>query len=244
MKKRTFLQTSATLVTGSVFLSSIGCVNINTPHSAPIAPVSAEGTFTLPPLGYDYQALEPHIDAQTMEIHHTKHHQTYVDKLNAALKDHPLAGKPLTDILPALTDKDTAIRNNGGGHYNHAMFWQSLSSQSVMPTKAPLADALQTAFGSPENFKQQFSDAAKTLFGSGWVWLCADANKKLFITTTPNQDNPLMKNLVKTYGTPLLGLDVWEHAYYLKYQNMRTDYIAAFFAIINWEVINQRFKVL
>jgi Fe-Mn family superoxide dismutase len=195
--------------------------------------------FTLPPLRYGFDALEPHIDATTMQIHHGKHHQTYVNNLNAAIEKAPeLAGKSLDDLMRGI-DKvpeavRTAVRNNGGGHWNHSMFWEIMASRGGEPTGA-VADAIQDSFGGFDKFKEQWAAAGAGRFGSGWVWLQKDG-KKLSITSTPNQDNPLMEG-----KTPILGLDVWEHAYYLRYQNRRPDYISAWWNVVNWEEVGRRF---
>jgi Fe-Mn family superoxide dismutase len=195
--------------------------------------------FTLPPLRYGFDALEPHIDATTMQIHHGKHHQTYVNNLNAAIEKAPeLAGKSLDDLMRGI-DKvpeavRTAVRNNGGGHWNHSMFWEIMASRGGEPTGA-VADAIQDSFGGFDKFKEQWAAVGAGRFGSGWVWLLKDG-KKLSITSTPNQDNPLMEG-----KTPILGLDVWEHAYYLRYQNRRPDYISAWWNVVNWEEVGRRF---
>lgn len=197
-------------------------------------------TFTVPALPYEYDALEPYIDQKTMQLHHDKHHQTYVDKLNKALEGHPeLADYSLTELLQTLeklpADIKTAVRNNGGGHANHTLFWESLTpSFDTAPTGALLAK-LETAFGSVAEFKKEFTAAAVGVFGSGWAWLVADAEGNLSILGLPNQDSPITSG-----KKPLLGLDVWEHAYYLKYQNRRPEYIAAFWHIVNWEKVAQR----
>ncbi|MCP9312299.1 superoxide dismutase [Liquorilactobacillus satsumensis] len=197
-------------------------------------------TFTVPALPYEYDALEPYIDQKTMQLHHDKHHQTYVDKLNKALEGHPeLADYSLTELLQTLeklpADIKTAVRNNGGGHANHTLFWESLTpSFDTAPTGALLAK-LETAFGSVAEFKKEFTAAAIGVFGSGWAWLVADAEGNLSILGLPNQDSPITSG-----KKPLLGLDVWEHAYYLKYQNRRPEYIAAFWHIVNWEKVAQR----
>ena len=193
----------------------------------------------LPKLGYDYNALEPFIDAKTMEIHHTKHHQTYVDKLNAALKEEPkLADMPVIELLRKIKEVPEkirgAVRNHGGGHANHTLFWETMTPGGRGEPKGKLAEAIKTTFGGFDGFKEKFSAAATNQFGSGWGWLCA-ANGKLEIFSTPNQDSPWMDG-----KTPLLGLDVWEHAYYLKYQNRRPDYIAAWWNCINWEKVGTR----
>ncbi|UCD80197.1 MAG: superoxide dismutase [Desulfobacterales bacterium] len=193
----------------------------------------------LPELPYAYNALEPYIDAQTMEIHHTKHHQTYVDKLNAALEGHAdLHNKSVEDLLRDLNAVPesirTAVRNHGGGHFNHSFFWPMLRKETSYG--GAVADAINFTFGGFDKFKEQFSNAAALLFGSGWAWLVW-SNNELQIATTPNQDNPISQG-----KTPILGIDVWEHAYYLKYQNRRPEYISAFFNVINWDKVNEYFK--
>ncbi len=195
----------------------------------------------LPKLPYSYDALEPHIDARTMEIHYTKHHQTYINNLNAALEKHPdLQSKSVEDLLKNLNaipeDIRTAVRNNGGGHLNHTMFWPMMSPNGGGEPKGELAGVINSAFGNFANFKDQFSKAAAGRFGSGWAWLCVDKGGKLTITSTPNQDNPISDGL-----KPVLGLDVWEHAYYLKYQNRRADYIAAWWNVVNWDQIARNY---
>ncbi|GGE46914.1 superoxide dismutase [Mn] [Pullulanibacillus camelliae] len=196
--------------------------------------------YELPELPYDYNALEPHIDEQTMRIHHDKHHGTYVSKVNAALEGHDdLASKSIEDLMSNLDAVPesirTAVRNNGGGHVNHTLFWQLLSPNGGGAPTGAVADAINAKFGSFEAFKNEFSDAAAGRFGSGWAWLVVN-NGELEITSTPNQDTPLSEG-----KTPVLGLDVWEHAYYLKYQNRRPEYIDAFFNVINWDEVNKRF---
>lgn len=192
--------------------------------------------FELPKLPYSYDALEPHIDARTMEIHHTKHHNGYTSKLNAAIEGTDLDGTSIEDILTGLDMSNGAVRNNGGGFYNHALFWNILSPTGGGSPTGELADAINNAFGSYDEFKNQFSNAAGTRFGSGWAWLCVHKGGKLEVCSTPNQDNPLMPG-VACEGIPILGLDVWEHAYYLNYQNRRPDYVNAFFSIINWDEV-------
>ena len=194
--------------------------------------------FKLPDLGYAYDALEPHIDARTMEIHHTKHHQAYVNNLNAALEKHPyLHGASLETLLRNLAAEiQTAVRNNGGGHANHSLFWEVIAPGGSSEPTGALAQAIQEAFGSFEAFKEQFAKAAATRFGSGWAWLAVDAFGKLHVFSTANQDSPLMQGF-----TPILGLDVWEHAYYLKYQNRRPEYIQAFWNVVNWDVVAQKY---
>jgi Fe-Mn family superoxide dismutase len=195
-------------------------------------------SFTLPKLDYAYEALEPHIDARTMEIHHTKHHQGYINNLNNAIQGTDLENQSLKEILANISKASTAVRNNGGGHYNHSLFWKMLSPSGGGQPTGKLLEAIQKAFGSFDNFKDEFSKAAATRFGSGWAWL-VKTNNGLVITSTPNQDNPLM-DIADVKGTPILGLDVWEHAYYLHYQNRRPDYITAFFNVINWEEVASR----
>jgi Fe-Mn family superoxide dismutase len=192
--------------------------------------------YELPALDYDYSALEPHIDARTMEIHHTKHHQGYVTKVNAALEGTDFANKPIEDVLRAISDvpenKRTAVQNNGGGHANHSLFWKILSPEGGGAPSGQLASAIDSQLGGLDSFKEKFSDTAATRFGSGWAWLCVDSKGALVIESTANQDSPLMSG-----KTPILGLDVWEHAYYLNYQNRRPDYIAAFFNVVSWDAV-------
>lgn len=193
--------------------------------------------FELPSLPYAYDALEPHIDARTMEIHHSKHHNAYTTNLNAAIAGTELEGKSIEEILQNCADKP-AVRNNGGGFWNHNLFWEIMSPNGGGAPTGELAAAIDATFGSFEAFKDEFSKAATTRFGSGWAWLCV-SNGKLEICSTPNQDNPLMG--VGCSGTPILAIDVWEHAYYLHYQNRRPDYINAFFNVVNWEAVAQKF---
>lgn len=197
--------------------------------------------FQLPNLPYAYEALEPHIDARTMEIHHTKHHNGYTSKLNAAIEGTDLSSKSIEDILTNLDMNNMAVRNNGGGFYNHALFWTILSPNGGGTPSGDLAKAIDDAFGSFDAFKEKFSDAAGTRFGSGWAWLCVHKGGKLEICSTPNQDNPIMPG-VGCGGYPILGLDVWEHAYYLNYQNKRPEYIDAFFNIINWDEVSKLYS--
>ncbi len=199
--------------------------------------------FQLPALPYGFDALEPHIDAHTMEIHHGKHHAGYTNNLNNAIAGTPLEGMKIEDILANVSKHGAAVRNNGGGYYNHSLFWEIMSPNGGGEPSAQMniAKAIDRDFGSFENFKKEFSAAAATRFGSGWAWLCTDSNDKLFVTSTPNQDNPLM-DVADKKGTPILGLDVWEHAYYLNYQNRRPDYISAFFNVINWAEVTKRYN--
>ena len=195
-------------------------------------------SFNLPKLDYAYNALEPTIDAKTMEIHHTKHHQAYIDNLNKAIEGTNLEGKSIEEICKAA---DTpALRNNGGGHYNHSLFWEILTPNGAKEPVGNVKKAIEN-YGGFEKFKADFSEAAKTRFGSGWAWLCKKENGEVEICSTPNQDNPLMSN-AGCSGTPILGLDVWEHAYYLNYQNRRPDYISAFFEVINWDKVEELYN--
>jgi len=198
--------------------------------------------YTVPPLPYDFGALEPHIDAKTMEIHHDKHHAAYVNNLNAALKDHPEhQGKPIEALIADLNALPesirTAVRNNGGGHANHSFFWQIIGPGGGGEPKGALADAIASELGGFSAFKEAFNKAAATRFGSGWAWLVVGKDGKLAVTSTPNQDSPISEGAV-----PVLGLDVWEHAYYLKYQNRRPDYVAAFWNVINWDEVSSRYE--
>ena len=195
--------------------------------------------FELPQLPYAYDALEPHIDARTMEIHHSKHHNAYVTNLNAAIAGTDLEGKSIEDLMKNLDVNNMAVRNNGGGHYNHTMFWEIMSPNGGGLPTGELATAIDAAFGSFDAFKAEFSKAGATRFGSGWAWLCVK-DGKLEVCSTPNQDNPLMPG-VACGGQPILGMDVWEHAYYLHYQNRRPDYMEAFFNVINWAEVAKRF---
>ena len=196
--------------------------------------------FELPELGYAYDALEPNIDARTMEIHHSKHHNGYTNKLNAAIEGTDLDGKSIEDILTNLDMSNGAVRNNGGGFYNHSLFWTVMNPEDRGYLSGELKDAIEAEFGSKEAFIDAFSKAAATQFGSGWAWLCVHKGGKVEVCSTPNQDNPLMPG-VTCGGTPILGLDVWEHAYYLNYQNRRPDYIDAFFKVINWNEVERRY---
>ena len=197
--------------------------------------------FTLPKLGYAYDALEPHIDARTMEIHHTKHHNGYTNKLNAAIEGTDLAEESIEDILQNLNTSNTGLRNNGGGYWNHKLFWEILNPEDRGRLSGELLDAVNTAFGSKDAMVEQFSKAAATRFGSGWAWLCVHPGGKVEICSSANQDNPMMPG-IGCGGTPIMGLDVWEHAYYLNYQNRRPDYINAFFNVVNWEEVSRRFN--
>ncbi len=197
--------------------------------------------FDLPKLPYDFNALEPHIDSRTMEIHHGKHHQAYVNNLNNAISGTEADKMSIEDICRNISKFPVAVRNNGGGHYNHDLFWKILSPKAAPGPAGALADAINSAFGTFDEFKTRFANAGATRFGSGWAWLIKNASGKLEVCSTPNQDNPLM-DVAEVKGTPLLGLDVWEHAYYLNYQNRRPDYIAAFWNVVNWEEVARRFS--
>ena len=193
--------------------------------------------FELPQLTYAYDALEPHIDARTMEIHHSKHHNGYTNNLNNAIAGTDLEGKSIEDILTGLDVNNNAVRNNGGGFFNHALFWSTIGPNAGGAPTGDLATAIDEAFGSFDGFKDAFSKAAATRFGSGWAWLCVQKGGKVEVCSSANQDNPLMPG-IGCDGTPILGLDVWEHAYYLNYQNRRPDYIAAFFNVVNWDAVS------
>ncbi len=195
--------------------------------------------FELPNLPYAHDALEPHIDARTMEIHHGKHHNGYTNNLNAAIEGTDLADQSIEQILANYGDK-AAVRNNGGGYYNHCLFWEIMSPEGGGEPSGELADAINAAYGSFEEFKSTFSTAAATRFGSGWAWLCVHSGGRVEVCSSPNQDNPLMAG-IGCGGTPILGIDVWEHAYYLNYQNRRPDYVSAFFNVINWDEVSNRY---
>ena len=197
-------------------------------------------SFQLPDLPYNFDALEPHIDSKTMQIHHGKHHAGYTTKLNAAIAGTDLEGKTIVDILKNLDMSNTAVRNNGGGYFNHTLFWEIIGPNCGGTPEGQLAAAIDRDFGSFDEFKSNFSSAAGTRFGSGWAWLCVDLNGELEVCSTANQDNPLMPG--ECGKTPILGLDVWEHAYYLNYQNRRPDYVAAFFNVINWAKVSENYN--
>ena len=246
MDKRTFLKVGslagAGIVATPLVSSLLGCGSAPSSSEAPHAPTS-EG-FTLPELGFALEALEPAVDRMTMRIHHGKHHAGYVRKLNAALANHALSGQSLEGVLAAITAYDTGLRNNGGGHFNHALFWKVLTPSQAPEDHVPsgtLADRITANFGSQEAMLTELAKAASTRFGSGWGWLVQDANQpnRLFVASTANQDNPLMTGIVdaEIQGRPILGIDVWEHAYYLNYQNRRTDYVAAILDRINWSAV-------
>lgn len=199
--------------------------------------------FELPKLNFAYDALEPHIDARTMEIHYSKHHNGYTAKLNAAIEGTDLEGKSINELLTNLDMNNSGVRNNGGGFYNHSLFWGIMNPEDKGYLSGALKDAIIDAYDTVDNFKAVFSKAAATQFGSGWAWLCVHKGGKVEVCSTPNQDNPLMPG-VSCGGTPIMGLDVWEHAYYLNYQNRRPDYIEAFFKVINWNEVERRYESL
>lgn len=244
MDKRKFLKLTGIIGAGAMVAPLAACNDASTPPPPP-PPVEAKPeesgsatVFELPALGFAYTALAPKIDAMTMEIHHSKHHAGYVRKLNTALESEAsFNGMSLEEILANVGPDQTGVRNNGGGHYNHRMFWEILKPGSKNTPEGELAEAINATFGSFEAFSEQFFAAAKTRFGSGWAWLSVDADKKLFVSSTPNQDNPLMDKIVEEKGTPIMGIDVWEHAYYLNYQNKRGDYISSFMELINWDQV-------
>ena len=196
--------------------------------------------FTLPELPYAHNALEPHIDAKTMEIHHGKHHNAYVTNLNAALAGTEWEGKSIEELMANISKLAPAVRNNGGGHWNHSFFWKVIGPNAGGAPSGALAEAITSQLGGFDKFKEDFAKAGATRFGSGWAWLCVDKSKKLCVCSSPNQDNPLM-DISECPGTPILGVDVWEHAYYLHYQNRRPDYLAAFFNVVNWAEVEKRY---
>lgn len=232
--RRTFIKNSA-MAAGSLALFSIRA-------KAGFAEAAETPAFTLPPLGFEYTALEPHIDALTMEIHYTKHHKAYVDNLNKAVAAEKIENTDLEGLLKNCSHFSAAIRNNGGGHYNHSFFWKLITPGASGEPEGKLKEAILSAFGSLENFKTKFGDAAKNRFGSGWAWLIVNKEGKLDIASTPNQDNPLM-DISELKGKPVLGLDVWEHAYYLHYQNRRPDYINAWWNVVNWKQAEKNYSL-
>ena len=201
-------------------------------------------SYTLPELPYAYDALEPHFDSETMSIHHQRHHQAYINNLNKAIEGTEAADKDLEDILKIISKYGPAIRNNGGGHYNHSLFWDILSPNAKTIPLGKLSDEINTSFGSLEQFKEQFKQAGMTQFGSGWAWLFVKYNGSLGISATANQDNPLMDTNLTNQGYPILGVDVWEHAYYLKYQNKRADYLDAFWSVLDWSKVEKRYEAV
>jgi Fe-Mn family superoxide dismutase len=268
MTRRQALKTTALVATTAATIGTLGNAMGQATTPSTNKPAAATGPFTVPPLPYAYDALEPHIDAKTMEIHYSKHHAAYVANLNKAIAEAPeLAKKPIEELLGSLTSVPekirTAVRNQGGGHYNHSLFWQMMKKEGGGEPKGELAQAIDKSFGSFAGFKEKFTDAATKQFGSGWAWLVAGANKTLTIQGLPNQDAVILSDTAnltsaeaeafrRRYGLtgtngpgaakiPILGIDVWEHAYYLKYQNRRPEYIAAWFNVINWDFANDQF---
>jgi Fe-Mn family superoxide dismutase len=236
MDKRTFLKNSAILAIGGTVAASLpGRLTAAVAKSD-----TAEEGFTFAKLDYAYDALEPYIDAMTMEIHYSKHYAGYTSKFNEAVKSAGLVGVPIEDIFAKVSQQPMAIRNNGGGYYNHTLFWKFMSPKGGGTAGGDVGKAIEKTFGTFDKFREQFSGAAATRFGSGWAWL-VKTKDGLVVTSTPNQDNPLM-DVADQQGYPLLAIDVWEHAYYLKYQNRRTDYIAAYWNVVNWDYVNERFN--
>ncbi|MEA1887519.1 MAG: superoxide dismutase [Bacteroidota bacterium] len=237
MKKRKFISSAALGVIAVIILSGF---MTNSVFDLSIDKNSEFKGHEFPELPYSYDALEPYIDKMTMEIHYNRHHRGYYNKYLAAVEVTDHESTPLPQLFANVSQLPTSIRNNGGGYYNHALFWNNMSPDKTEPS-AKLKKAIEDNFGSWEKFQEEFNTAAATLFGSGWAWLVMDENKKLLVGNTPNQDNPLM-DVSELRGTPLLALDVWEHAYYLKYQNKRTTYISEFWNVINWDKVNRRFE--
>lgn len=238
MERRKFLKTAGLGAAALYLGEKIVTASVN--ETVPVKTESQEA-LAFPALPFAYDALEPYIDARTMEIHYDKHHRTYFNNLSTAVKGTPMESMGIEEILKTVSGRGDAIRNNGGGYYNHLFFWNNLKKGSAGPS-ASLKAALDKSFGSFDKFKETFTNAAKTRFGSGWAWLYLDAGKSLAVASSPNQDNPLM-DLSPFKGTPLLTLDVWEHAYYLKYQNKRADYIDAFWNVVNWEEVDKRYQL-
>lgn len=245
MKKRNFLKLSGIVTTGLLLNPTLACTTRHPDGNAWIDPIlMAKGIFTVPALGFAFNALEPHIDAMTMEIHHDKHHDAYVKKLNDAVKGSAVfADKSLGEILATITKDTPAVRNNGGGHYNHSLFWSILGANASKP-EGKLLEAINTYFASYDKMVLSVIDTGMKVFGSGWVWISIDKEKRLILSSTPNQDNPLMTNIVETKGLPLFGIDVWEHAYYLKYTNERKKYLEAIFNVLDWKKIGERYTYL
>ncbi len=241
MDKREFLKLSGVVAAGAVVAPALTFCGQAPKKEENSEPKEKESTiFELPALPYAFNALEPHIDARTMEIHHDKHHAGYTKKLNAALEDQTsFQGKSIEEILKSLdgSDAQNKLRNNAGGYYNHCMFWEIMAPSAGGAPSGMIGEAINSSFGSYEDFKSQFAKEASSVFGSGWAWLCKNESGKLMITSTPNQDNPLMKSIAEEVATPLMGIDVWEHAYYLNYQNKRGEYIDNFFNLINWDQV-------
>lgn len=241
MDRRKFIY-SLGLASAAMSFSNInGFTKVNTINNKNVRSNDTMAKFELPALPYAFDALEPHVDARTMEIHHGKHHAGYVNNLNKALEGTEAEGKSLEELMQNMSKYSTAVRNNGGGHFNHSLFWSVMGPNKGGNPSGELSDAINKQFGSFDKFKEEFSNAAATRFGSGWAWLIVKADGSLAVTSTPNQDNPVM-DLAEVKGTPVLGIDVWEHAYYLNYQNRRPDYIAAFWNVINWDEVAKRYS--
>lgn len=247
MEKRTFLRSSLLLVTAA--FSQPSKLWSSTPNpSFDVTDEEADeqttGPFTLPALGFATDALEPNIDKMTMEIHHDRHHQAYVNNLNKAVVNTPFATMTIDQIMANVKESDTAIRNNGGGHFNHSLYWTLLTPKGSSAPSGELAKKIDAKFGSLDKFKEAMNAEGVGRFGSGWAWLCVGKGGELVLTSTPNQDNPLMKNIVKKqFAYPILGIDVWEHAYYLKYQNKRADYLKAFWNVLNWDEVGKQYDM-
>ena len=237
MERRKFVK-SVGLVTAAAYIGPKVLANDQVKVKATV--IEGIPATEFPPLPFAYDALEPYIDARTMEIHYDKHHRAYYTNFLNAIKGTPLEGKALIDVFASVSKQPDAVRNNGGGYYNHLFFWNNLGKGSAGPS-TEFSAAITKAFGSVDKFKDAFNTAAKTRFGSGWAWLYLNGDKNLAVGSTPNQDNPLM-DISPVKGTPLLTLDVWEHAYYLKYQNKRADYVDAFWNVVNWDEVNRRFQ--
>jgi Fe-Mn family superoxide dismutase len=244
MEKRTFLKLAGLGSAGLLVSPWMACGTKRSEEST--APTSEPGTYKMfvqEPLGYGWDALEPDFDAMTMEIHYSRHHATYVEQLNIALREVPAKyGMDLPTLLRSLKPEDTALRNHGGGHFNHALYWKLLTPGGATSPQGALSAEIESTFGSFASFRQQFMDSGAKRFGSGWSWLIRNPEGKLAVISTPNQDNPLMVGIVDQPGTPILGMDVWEHAYYLNYQNRRPDYMEAFFRRINWDQVDLNYQ--
>lgn len=241
MDRRKFIYSLGLASAAMSFNNLSGFTKINTINNKNVRSNDTMAKFELPALPYAFDALEPHVDARTMEIHHGKHHAGYVNNLNKAVEGTEAEGKSLEELMQNMSKYSTAVRNNGGGHYNHSLFWSVMGPNKGGNPSGELSDAINKQFGSFDKFKEEFSNAAATRFGSGWAWLIVKADGSLAVTSTPNQDNPVM-DLTEVKGTPVLGIDVWEHAYYLNYQNRRPDYIAAFWNVINWDEVAKRYS--
>lgn len=241
MDRRKFIYSLGLASAAMSFNNISGFTKINTINNKNVRSNDTMAKFELPALPYAFDALEPHVDARTMEIHHGKHHAGYVNNLNKAVEGTEAEGKSLEELMQNMSKYSTAVRNNGGGHYNHSLFWSVMGPNKGGNPSGELLDAINKQFGSFDKFKEEFATAAATRFGSGWAWLIVKADGSLAVTSTPNQDNPVM-DLAEVKGTPVLGIDVWEHAYYLNYQNRRPDYIAAFWNVINWDEVAKRYS--